>query len=91
MEKYELREGEVFIEEYIDSDGIHVTMFKDRGGNTKYGFLIEVDVDTIRFLEKAALIAGMDIDEYTDLLISDQLTKLIDESERRKQIEEISD
>ena len=91
MEKYELREGEELIEEYIDNEGNHVTIFKDSSGKQMVGWVISLDDDIIRFFNESAARAGMDPQDYIAFILEEELKRLVEEDEKRKAIEEISD
>lgn len=90
MDKYELREGETFIEEYIDDDGEHVTIFEDKNGITMHGWVLDLSPDLEKFVKLAAADANMDEQDYTTMIIADAIEKIVEQDERKKFIEEIS-
>lgn len=90
-EKYELREGEKFIEEYIDNDGNHVTIFEDINGTIRHGWVLKLDQEIADLIERAAEREGVSVDDFVDIAIEQGLQKLMEEDRKRKAIEEISD
>ena len=91
MEKYELREGEEFIEEYIDNEGNHVTIFEDKNGQRMVGLVLDMDEETMKILHRDAARAGMNIDDFVAMIVNEGLKRMIEEKEMRQAIEEISD
>ena len=91
MKKYELQEGEEFIDEYIDNDGEHVTILKDKNGKIMHGWSIEMDAETADMIERAAATIGLSAQEYMDMALETMVKKLIEETEKKSAIEEISD
>ncbi len=89
MDKYKLREGEILIEEYIE-DGEHVTIFKDKNGETLYGRSIEIDGDLMIAMEKSAVERNMDIDDFFQMVVEDAIRVAMEQEERKKAIEEFS-
>lgn len=91
MEKYELREGEKFIKEYIDNDGKPVIIFEDKNGKIMHGWVLDIDAKTAELVNKAAEAEGMDPDDYIIILLDDAIKELTELDNKRKAIEEISD
>ena len=91
MDKYELRNGEEFINEYIDEDGKHITILKDINGEIKHAWILDMDDNTIRILTKLAVLKGQTLQDYIDEAIENVIILLIEEAEMRQALEEISD
>lgn len=91
MEKYELREGETFIEEYVDNEGKHVIIFEDEDGNTMHGWIMDLDEDVARMVDEAAALEGIDPQTFVERAVTEMIEKLITEEKTRKAIEDISD
>ncbi len=91
MEKYELRKGEKFIEEYVDNSGKPVIIFENKDGVEMHGFVIDIDDDLALLLERAAAVRGIDPEEYVHMALNAAIEQMIEEGEKRKAIEEISD
>lgn len=90
-DKYELQEDEEYIDEYIDDEGNHVTILKDKNGEIKHGWTIEIDADVLDLLERAAAVKGQDFQEYIDECMENAILSMIEEAKTRNAIEEISD
>ena len=91
MEKYELREGEKLIKEYIDNEGKPVIIFKDKDGAIMHGWVLDLDDETAKIIAIAAATAGMKTEDYVIFAIEMEMKRIIKEQEKRKAIEEISD
>jgi len=91
MEKYELRKGEKAVDEYIDSDGKHVTILEDENGDTFHGWILDLDEETAKIVAEAAAALGIEPEDYVILAIETELKRIFEENEKRKAIEEISD
>lgn len=91
MEKYKLREGEKYIDEYVDNEGKHVIILEDKDGNTMHGWVMDLDEDVARMVEEAAALEGIDPQEFVEKALEAMIEKLITEEKTRKAIEEISD
>ena len=91
MEKYELRKGEKYIDEYVDNEGKCVIIFEDQEGNEMHGWVLELDDDVAVMVDEAAMRMGMDPQEYVEMVLTEAMEKMIEEGEMRKAIEEISD
>lgn len=91
MEKYNLREGEKFIKEYVDNEGKCVIVFKDKEGNEMHGWVLDLDNDVAQMVEEAAAREGVDPQTFIERALTAVIEKHIEEEETRKAIEEISD
>ena len=91
MEKYKLREGEKYIDEYVDNEGKPVIIFEDTKGEIKHGWILEINEKTIVMIEQAAAEEGISVEDFIDRAVEEMILKLIDEDEKRQFIEEISD
>jgi len=88
--KYELREGEEFIDEYIEDDGTHFTILKDKNGEIKHGFTIDIDADIFATIEHAANIKGISVEDFIDESVEHAILLIIEEEGKRNFIEEVS-
>lgn len=91
MEKYKLRKGEKYIDEYVDNEGKCVIIFEDKEGNEMHGWILELDDDVAQMADEAATRLGMNPQEYVEMVMTEAMEKMIEEGEKRKAIEEISD
>ena len=91
MEKYELRKGEKYIDEYVDNEGNCVIIFEDESGDVKHGWVVELDDDVARMINVAAAREGIDPELYLERAYTAIIERMIEEDEMRKAIEEISD
>lgn len=83
MKKYDLREGEKFISDYVE-DGVHMTEFKDKDGKTKHGWVLDVDDDTLETLQAAADSMNMSVQDYIDITLERLLVDIIEEDKKTK-------
>ena len=90
MEKYELREGETIIEEYIDEAGTHITVFEDENNEIKYGWILELSPDLKGFIKTGAAEANKSEQDYLEALMHVAIEKAVEQDEIKKAIEEFS-
>lgn len=91
MDKYELREGETFIEEFIDDTGTHITVIEDENGITMHGWVLEISETLEKYLKMAATDANMDVQDFIEMIVTEAIEKAAELEENRKFIEEISE
>ena len=91
FEKYELRDGEEYIDEYINEEGKHVTIVKESSGNIIHGWVMDIDPADYALIEKAAALEGVDIQDFIDSAIKSAILLAIDEVNMKSAIEDISD
>ena len=91
VEKYDLQKGEKYIDEYIDDDGTHMTILKDKNGEIKHGWVMDIDSDLLDAIEHAASLMGQPTPDFIDNALKCAIMKIIEETKTRNAIEEISD
>lgn len=91
MKKYELREGEKFIDDFFEKDGTHITVIKDKNGKIYHCCDLDIDENLIQVLGYAADLKGLTIQKYIDETLESAIILLIEENDKRFAIEEISD